>query len=96
MGYSGHSVYDEGIKLPANEMLAACPTCLAVLAVNPHLLSPEDKCPHCDSPLVLGYEDNVGSVENSNSLNIQNITQNIIINDSVVTGTVGGLVTEEE
>ena len=57
MGYSGHSVYDEGIKLPANEMLAACPTCLAVLAVNPHLLSPEDKCPHCDSPLVLGYEE---------------------------------------
>jgi hypothetical protein len=57
MGYSGHSVYDEGIKLPANEMLAACPSCLAVLAVNPHLLSPKDKCPHCDSPLVLGYEE---------------------------------------
>lgn len=52
MGYSGHSVYDEGIKLEANEMLAACPTCLAVLAVNPILLSPEDTCPHCDSPLV--------------------------------------------
>jgi len=52
MGYSGHSVYDEGIKLGANEMLAACPTCLAVLAVNPILLSPEDSCPHCDSPLV--------------------------------------------
>lgn len=52
MGYSGHSVYDEGIKLEANEMLAACPTCLAVLAVNPLLLSPEDSCPHCDSPLV--------------------------------------------
>lgn len=52
MGYSGHSVYDEGIKLEANEMLAACPTCLAVLAVNPILLSPEDSCPHCDSPLV--------------------------------------------
>ena len=57
MGYSGHSVYDEGLKLPANEMLAACPTCLAVLAVNPLMLSPEDKCPHCDSPLVLGYEE---------------------------------------
>jgi len=52
MGYSGHSIYDEGIKLEANEMLAACPTCLAVLAVNPILLSPEDSCPHCDSPLV--------------------------------------------
>ena len=52
MGYSGYSVHDEGIKLAANEMLAACPTCLAVLAVNPMLLSPEDSCPHCDSPLV--------------------------------------------
>ena len=57
MGYSGHSVYDEGIKLPSNEMLAACPSCLAVLAVNPLLLSPEDKCPHCESPLVLGHEE---------------------------------------
>ena len=54
MGYSGHSIYDEGHKLPANEMLAACPSCLAVLAVNPLLLSYEDRCPHCDSPLVLG------------------------------------------
>ena len=54
MGYSGYSIYDEGHKLPANEMLAACPTCLAVLAVNPMLLSREDRCPHCDSPLVLG------------------------------------------
>ena len=54
MGYSGYSIYDEGHKLPANEMLAACPSCLAVLAVNPLLLSYEDKCPHCDSPLVLG------------------------------------------
>ena len=52
MGYSGYSIYDEGIKLEPNEMLAACPTCLAVLAVNPLLLSPDDKCPHCDSPLV--------------------------------------------
>ncbi len=52
MGYSGHSVYDEGIQLQGNEMLAACPTCLAVLAVNPVLLSPKDTCPHCDSPLV--------------------------------------------
>ncbi len=57
MGYSGHSVYDESHNLPAGEMLAACPTCLAVLAVNPLLLSPKDKCPHCDSPLVLGFEE---------------------------------------
>ena len=93
MGYSGHSVYDEGIQLPANEMLAACPTCLAVLAVNPLLLSPEDKCPHCDSPLVLGHEEE--SIETGNT-NIQNITQNIIIQDSVVTGVVGKINTEEE
>jgi len=57
MGYSGYSIYDEGIKLEPNEMLAACPTCLAVLAVNPLMLSQEDKCPHCDSPLVLGQEE---------------------------------------
>ena len=57
MGYSGYSIYDEGIKLEPNEMLAACPTCLAVLAVNPLMLSPEDRCPHCDSPLVLGQEE---------------------------------------
>ena len=57
MGYSAHSVYDENIDLQTNEMLAACPTCLAVLAVNPLLLSHEDTCPHCDSPLVLGNEE---------------------------------------
>jgi len=33
--------------------LAACPTCLAVLAVNPMLLSKEDRCPECDNKLVL-------------------------------------------
>ena len=57
MGYSGHSIYDESHNLPVGEMLAACPSCLAVLAVNPLLLSPKDKCPHCDSPLVLGFEE---------------------------------------
>ena len=57
MGYSGHSVYEESAQLAQGEMLAACPSCLAVLAVNPMLLSPEDKCPHCGSPLVLGEEE---------------------------------------
>jgi uncharacterized membrane protein (DUF2068 family) len=58
MGYSGHSVHNEGIQLDPNEMLAACPTCLAVLAVNPLLLSPDDSCPHCESPLVTrNYEE---------------------------------------
>ena len=38
--------------LEDGEMLAACPTCMAVLAIRPDLLSPSDKCPHCKNPLV--------------------------------------------
>ena len=95
MGYSGHSIYDEQINLPANEMLAACPSCLAVLAVNPLLLSSEDRCPHCDAPLVTSVEGETKST-NLNNTKIQNITQNIVINDSVVTGVVGKISTEEE
>ena len=38
--------------LEDGEMLAACPTCMAVLAIRPDLLSPSDTCPHCKSPLV--------------------------------------------
>ena len=57
MGYSGYSVQDENTHLARGEMLASCPTCLAVLAVNPMLLSHEDSCPHCDSPLVLRSEE---------------------------------------
>ena len=57
MGYSGYSVQDENTHLARGEMLASCPTCLAVLAVNPMLLSHEDSCPHCDSPLVLRNEE---------------------------------------
>ena len=38
--------------LEDGEMLAACPTCMAVLAIRPDLLSPKDKCPHCSNPLV--------------------------------------------
>ena len=57
MGYSGQSMYNENVNLAKGEMLAACPTCLAVLAVNPLLLSPEDRCPHCDSPLVTRSEE---------------------------------------
>jgi len=57
MGYSGYSIQDENTHLARGEMLASCPTCLAVLAVNPMLLSHEDSCPHCDSPLVFGNEE---------------------------------------
>ena len=53
LGYSGNSIYNNEFQLPENEMLAACPTCLAVLAVNPMLLSLEDRCPECDNRLVL-------------------------------------------
>jgi len=40
------------VELEEGEMLAACPTCMAVLAIRPDLLSPSDTCPHCNSPLV--------------------------------------------
>ena len=38
--------------LEEGEMLAACPSCMAVLAIRPDLLSPSDTCPHCHNPLV--------------------------------------------
>ena len=40
------------VELEEGEMLAACPSCMAVLAIRPDLLSPSDTCPHCHSPLV--------------------------------------------
>lgn len=40
------------IELEEGEMFAACSTCLAVLAIRPDLLSPDDRCPHCDNKLV--------------------------------------------
>tara|TARA_B100001113_G_scaffold341694_1_gene327123 strand:- start:5885 stop:6712 length:828 start_codon:yes stop_codon:yes gene_type:complete len=39
-------------SLEPGEMLAACPHCLAVLAIRPEALSGEDRCPHCDGALV--------------------------------------------
>ena len=39
-------------QLESGEMLAACPTCLAVLAIQPMMLSSKDKCPHCKNALV--------------------------------------------
>ena len=38
--------------LHTTEILAGCPSCMAVLAIDPLQLSPSDKCPHCDEPLV--------------------------------------------
>ena len=38
--------------LQEGEMLAACPSCLAVLAIRPTLLGRADRCPHCAAALV--------------------------------------------
>ena len=38
--------------LHSTEILAGCPSCMAVLAIDPMQLSPNDKCPHCEEPLV--------------------------------------------
>ena len=39
-------------QLEQGEMLAACPKCMAVLAIRPSMLSASDRCPHCQSPLI--------------------------------------------
>jgi len=38
--------------LHTTEILAGCPSCMAVLAIDPLQLSPTDKCPHCGESLV--------------------------------------------
>ena len=38
--------------LEDGEMLAACPHCLAVLAIRPTMLGDADRCPHCGGALV--------------------------------------------
>jgi hypothetical protein len=57
MGYLGHGIPGHNQQLHPGEMIAACPTCLAVLAINPQMLSLEDKCPYCDGPLILSEEE---------------------------------------
>lgn len=57
MGYLGHGIPGHNQQLHPGEMIAACPTCLAVLAINPLMLSLEDKCPYCDGPLILSEEE---------------------------------------
>jgi hypothetical protein len=39
-------------NLGEGEMLAACPSCLAVLAIRPAMLGKADRCPHCGNGLV--------------------------------------------
>ena len=45
-------VLDPEADLEPGEMLAACPTCFAVLAIRPDALSSADRCPHCHHSLV--------------------------------------------
>ncbi|MEC8151113.1 MAG: hypothetical protein VX068_00570 [Candidatus Thermoplasmatota archaeon] len=41
-----------GFDLEDGEMLAACPSCLAVLAIRPTMLGDADRWPHCGGALV--------------------------------------------
>lgn len=51
--YDGQVPQEVGaIDLGQGEMLAQCPSCASVLAIQPLRLSPQDHCPHCDDPLV--------------------------------------------
>ena len=50
-GYSSDS-FNPLADLEEGEMLAACPSCLAVLAIRPLMLGNNDRCPHCSSLLV--------------------------------------------
>ena len=48
------NVESDGVdfQLEQGEMLAACPKCMAVLAIRPSMLSASDRCPHCQAPLI--------------------------------------------
>ncbi|MBT60305.1 MAG: hypothetical protein CMA63_01980, partial [Euryarchaeota archaeon] len=50
--YFGRDEEFGDIELEAGEMLAACPTCMAVLAIRPTMLRSSDRCPHCQNPLI--------------------------------------------
>mgnify|MGYP001989919737 FL=1 len=50
--YFGREQGLPSLEMAAGEMLAACPHCMAVLAIQPNLLSHEDKCPYCNLHLV--------------------------------------------
>ena len=43
---------EQAFQLQDGEMLAACPNCLAVLAIQPTTLGKSDRCPHCSASLV--------------------------------------------
>ena len=50
-GYA-HLTPEQAFELQDGEMLAACPNCLAVLAIQPTMLGKSDRCPHCSASLV--------------------------------------------
>tara|TARA_B100000459_G_scaffold146515_1_gene112952 strand:+ start:1808 stop:2413 length:606 start_codon:yes stop_codon:yes gene_type:complete len=50
--YMGQDESIPALELEPGEMLAACPHCMAVLAIRPDLLNPRDNCPYCKLPLV--------------------------------------------
>mgnify|MGYP001215029933 CR=1 FL=1 len=52
IGYFNGESSSMDFQLEHGEMLAACPTCMAVLAIRPSMLSSSDKCPHCQASLI--------------------------------------------
>ena len=51
-GYFNSDSNSMDFQLEHGEMLAACPKCMAVLAIRPSMLSSSDKCPHCQASLI--------------------------------------------
>ncbi len=52
IGYFNGESSSMDFQLEHGEMLAACPKCMAVLAIRPSMLSSSDKCPHCQASLI--------------------------------------------
>lgn len=52
IGYNSQTTDEMDFKLEQGEMLAACPNCMAVLAIRPAMLSANDRCPHCQANLI--------------------------------------------
>ena len=50
--YFGQNEPIPNLELELGEMLAACPHCMAILAIRPDLLNTKDDCPYCKLPLV--------------------------------------------
>ena len=51
--YSGQALADnQNIELLPDEVLASCPHCLSLLAIQPMALKSDERCPMCSEPLV--------------------------------------------